>query len=208
MIELKETISQIINAAQAPALLCSWGKDSSLLLHYARRVKPDIAVYFFGDTLPTLAAEMVVNENLAVWSFAPRWSYVKQNTLVDEYRFNGVAVPMLSSVIRADNCSHGHLRSTTSDFHFPHDVVLWGYRYADSHPLLPYVKFEREIQIGLTRFVAPLYDLTTDQVLNTLDALGLNYVDDSPEGLCEHCMNVLTSNATTLAGFQERPLNH
>ena len=206
--DVARDIAEIINAAQAPALLCSWGKDSSLLLYYARRVKPDIAVYFFGDTLPTLAAEMVVNESLAVWSFAPRWSYVKQNTLVDEYSFNDFPVHMLSEIATTADCRHGHLELSAAEFSFPHDVILWGYRRTDSHPLLPGVKFDREIHLGHTRFVAPLYDLTTDQVLNALDALGLEYAEDEPVEICDDCMKALTSNATTLAGFQERPLNH
>lgn len=208
MIELKETIKQIIDSAQAPALLCSWGRDSSLLFYYVRQVKLDIAVYFFGDTLPELAAQMVVEEGLTVCSFAPLHSFLSQDSLIDEYSFNGISVPMLSPLVTSDGCRHSHLKTPTVDFHFPHDVVLWGYRRADAHPLLPGMKFDREIKLAHTKFIAPLYDLTTDQVLNTLDALDLSYVTDSPVEICENCMNALISNATTLAGFQERPLSH
>lgn len=208
MEDVKESIGNILATARSAAILCSWGRDSSLLLHYARQVKPDIVIYYFGDNLPSLAAELVMREDVTVCSFAPRRSYVSRETLIDEYSFNGVSVPMLSAVTTGGKCGHGHLKSTASDVYFPHDVILWGYRQTDSHPLLPGLKFDREIQLGHTKFVAPLYDLTTDQVLNTLDALNLDYVDDFPVEICDNCMNALAFNASTLAGFQERQINH
>ena len=208
MNDLAQEIRGILEPAQAPGLLCSWGKDSSLLLHYALQARPDIAIYYFGDDLPEVAARQMKDDGFPVYSFAPARHYGTPETLIDEYSFNGTRVPMLSAMVASDDCTHEHLRQKPVDFYFPNDVVLWGYRYPDSHPLLPDVKFEREIQLGHTKFIAPLYDLTTDQVLNALDALNLEYAVDEPVLVCEDCMNALISNATTLAGFQERPLNH
>ena len=71
MINVQQIITNYLNTARHPALLCSWGRDSALLLYYARQVKRDLPVYYFGDELPELAAQMVVNDDLTVLSCAP-----------------------------------------------------------------------------------------------------------------------------------------
>lgn len=212
MIDIQRTIADYLNIAQRPALLCSFGSDSTLLLHYARQVRRDLPVYYFGDALPELAAQMVIEDDLTVYSFAPTDRYLvpqrEQLTLVEEYGFNGIPVPMISPIVKGKDCKHGHYPATGSTFYFPHDLVLWGFRREDAIPLLPDASFDREIQIGHTKMVAPLYDLTTDQVWNALDALGLNYVDNDTEQFCDDCLNAIISSDwdrdAALAGFRSR----
>jgi hypothetical protein len=214
MLNLPQTISSILSTAQHPALLCSFGSDSTLLLHFARQVRRNIPVYFFGDELPKLARQMVIHDDLTVLSYAPADRYLMPHgegtALIEEYDFNGQRVPMVSPVVSGPRgtCTVESKRPPTSSFYFPHDVVLWGYRATDHHDLLGNVTFEREIQLGHTRFIAPLYDLTTDQVFNMLDVLELDYVSDDAAEFCDECLNAVISSDwdrnAALAGFRAR----
>jgi 3'-phosphoadenosine 5'-phosphosulfate sulfotransferase (PAPS reductase)/FAD synthetase len=212
MINILDSIQQVLAGAQSPAILCSFGTDSALLLHYARQVKRDISTYYFGDELPAFAAHMVINDDLTVHSFAPVDRYLVPDgdklSMIDEYSFNGVRVPMISTVKPGENCRHGNYSSFSNNFYFAHDVMLWGYRYEDEISLLSNIKFEREIQLGHTRLIAPLYDLSTDQVWNALDALELSYVDDDAEHFCDACLDAVLSTDwdrdAALAGFRAR----
>jgi hypothetical protein len=316
MFNLLQTITEALAPAQSPAVLCSFGSDSTLLLHFARQVRPDIAVYYFGDTLPELARQMVLRNDLTIYSYAPADRYLvpvgERVVLVDEYAVNGVRVPMVSKVktnaktnmqqdgmqrtarepnneilsqaprgvharstsscnagatsegqcarqgeglsetratgtssmrsVRDDgesgnaphrlrlstnsgldvpsmsperaqvtnveNCTgHAKVQPRTTSFYFPHDTVLWGYRREDCIELIN-ATFAREVQINHTKFIAPLYDLTTDQVLNALDALGLDYVTDDAVEFCDECLNMIINSNwdrdAALAGFRSR----
>jgi len=71
MFNLLQTISETLSTARNPAVLCSFGSDSTLLLHFARQVRRDIPVYYFGDSLPDLAAQLVINDDLTIFNYAP-----------------------------------------------------------------------------------------------------------------------------------------
>ena|ERR1043165_4304398 len=215
MFNLPETLNHLLNSARNPALLCSFGSDSTLLLHFARQVRRDIPVYYFGDDLPEFAQQLVINDDLTVFSYAPADRYLvphdEELALIDEYDINGQRVPMVSKVkVSRGTCaveSDERNRQRTPSFYFPHDLVLWGYKLSDHVELID-TTFEREIQIGHTRFVAPLYDLTTDQVLNALDALGLGYVTSDDAEICDECLNAIVNSDwdrdAALAGFRSR----
>ena len=201
MFNLLDTIADLFTTARNPALLCSFGSDSTLLFHFARQVRRDIPVYYFGDDLPEFAQQLVINDDLTVFSYASADRYLVPNgtglVLVDEYDINGQRVPMVSKVkVSRGICaveSDERNRQRTPSFYFPHDLVLWGYKLSDHVELID-TTFEREIQIGHTRFVAPLYDLSTDQVLNALDALGLDYVTDDDAEICDECLNAVVNS--------------
>jgi hypothetical protein len=212
MLNLPQIIGEVLDAARNPALLCSFGSDSTLLLHFARQVKRDIPVYYFGDSLPRLAQQLVIDDDLMVLGYAPADRYLVPQgdgvALVEEYDINGQRVPMVSPVkVSRETCTAESSWGHTPSFHFPHDIVLWGYKRTDRHPLIP-ATFAREIQLGHTKFVAPLYDLTDQQVGDALTALGLDYVREDAAEFCDECLNsIINSNwdrDAALAGFRSR----
>jgi hypothetical protein len=213
MIDIRHNIEAALKDTRHPAILCSFGSDSTLLLYFARQARRDIPVYFFGDDLPELAQQLVLRDDLTIYSYAPADRYLVPQgeglALVEEYAVNGQRVPMVSKVRSGtrETCAAESSPLRTPSFYFPHDVVLWGYRSTDHNELID-ATFEREVQIGHTKFIAPLYDLTTDQVLNALDALGLDYVEDDDVEFCDECLNaVLNSDwdaQAALAGFRSR----
>jgi len=211
MFNLPKTLSHLLSSARNPALLCSFGSDSTLLLYFARQARRDIPVYYFGDDLPEFAQHLIINDGLTVFSYAPADRYLVPRgeglVLIDEYDINGQRVPMVSKVKVGLRCTVESSQQRTPSFYFPHDLVLWGYKLSDHVELIDTI-FEREIQIGYTRFVAPLYDLSTDQVLNALDALGLDYVTDDDARICDECLNAIINSDwdrdAALAGFRGR----
>jgi hypothetical protein len=211
MINVQQNIIDALNSAQRPALLCSFGSDSTLLLHFARQAKRDIPVYFFGGSLPELAQQLVINDDLTVLSYAPADRYLVPQgdgmVLVEEYDINGQRVPMVSPVkVSRETCTAESSWGRTPSFHFPHDIVLWGYKRTDRHPLIP-ATFEREIQLGHTKFVAPLYDLTDEQISDALTALGLDYVREDAAEFCDECLSAIVAHwdrDAALAGFRSR----
>jgi hypothetical protein len=212
---VKANVIEILSAAVSPAMLCSFGSDSMLLLSIVREVRPTTVLYYFGDDLPEFAQQLVINDDLTVFSYAPADRYLVPRgeglALIDEYDINGQRVPMVSKVkVSRGTCaveSDERNRQRTPSFYFPHDLVLWGYKLSDHVELID-TTFEREIQIGHTRFVTPLYDLTTDQVLNALDALGLDYVTNDDAEICDECLNAVVNSDwdrdAALAGFRGR----
>jgi hypothetical protein len=213
MLNLPQIIAEILRDAQRPAILCSFGSDSTLLLHFARQVKRDVPVYYFGDELPALAQQLVIDDDLTIYSYAPADRYLVPQgdsvALIEEYSLNGTRVPMISPVTSAPRgtCTHGSGVLRSPSFYFPHDIVLWGYKRTDRHKLVPTV-FEREIQLGHTKFVAPLYDLTDEQVKDALIALDLDYVSEDSQKFCDDCLNAVLNSEwdrdAALAGFNSR----
>lgn len=212
MFDLRKQITDALEGATHPAIFCSFGSDSALLLHFAREIRRDLPVYYFGEDLPELARQLVTHDDLTVFSYAPADRYlVPRNdsvALIEEYAINGQRVPMISKVVKGirGTCAAENSQRTP-EFYLPHDVVLWGYRSSDHDELIG-ATFEREIQMGHTKFIAPLYDLTTDQVLNALDVLGLDYVQDDAAEFCDECLNAVIGDNwdrnAALAGFRSR----
>jgi hypothetical protein len=85
--------------------------------------------------------------------------------------------------------------------------VLWGYRKSDWCDAVV-TTFAREVVIDDIHYIAPLYDLTEDQVGNALDALDLTYVTDDHAEFCEECLSTIISldwdKDAALAGFRSR----
>jgi hypothetical protein len=213
----RQYIQTVLAQAKSPSLLCSFGKDSQLLQHLAREVKPDIPIYYFGDELPEFAGQFILDNDLTVYNYAPVDRYLVPNgegiALVDEYSLGKVRLPMLSAVIKGDACQHGVSEQRTPYFRFPHDVVFYGYKHEETMPAVG-ISFEKEVQIGDLQLVAPLYEMTDADVFEALEYLEISYADDSDETeFCEECLDAIIHSdwdrQAALANFRTRfQLNH
>lgn len=211
--QLAETLSRATN----PALLLSFGKDSLLLLRLARGVGFRGPCYYFGDDLSALAASIVVDNDLTVYSWPATNRYVIPDgdrfAQVDEYLMGNVLLPTVSPIVAGTNCdNHKIPQRFTSPFYFPHDVTLWGYRKSDSCEAIR-TTFAREFSIGPTTLNAPLYDLSGNDVYAACETLGIEYEDSNEVQFCDACLNAILNDdwnkSAALAGFHERfKLNH
>lgn len=203
---IKESLAKAVN----PALLCSFGKESMLLLHLARRIRPDITIIWFGDKLPALA-EMMIKKDTAfgVMGYPPADRYFVQSangySLVDEYSFAGTRVPMISDVVEGE-CELKFPMQTLSLFRYNADVTLWGYRSADSHPLVN-TTFPQRFQLGTTVMDAPLWSWSETDVYNALDKLQVPYEPATNHiAVCGKCLEQIGAavGEESLRYFQER----
>jgi len=205
-------IRPTLATAQRPALWLSFGPDSMLLLDYARQAGFNGAIYHFGDDLSKLAQQVIIDDNLTVYGCAPIDSYLIPNgdglALVDEYPLGDTRVPMVSPIVKGDSCRHGALTRRTRHFPYPHDITLWGYRHDDWCEAVGET-FTREINLGVTWLVAPLYELTDSDVYAACDAIGIAYDDDTNDvAMCDECLNAIINSdwdrQASLNGFRER----
>lgn len=216
--ELPRTyISDVLANAKSPALLLSFGKDSLLLQHLAREICPNITLYTFGDSLSAFAEQFIIKNDLTVFRYAPADRYLVPNgeglALVDEFALNGTRIPLVHPIVKGDDCRHGVSEKRTPQFRFSHDVTLWGYRATDWCDAVG-TTFDKEIQLGGSRFYAPLYDFTDVDVFEALETLEIEYADEPNElEFCEDCLNAVNSSDwdrdAALAGFRHRfQFNH
>ena len=197
--------------AKNPAIFCSFGKDSLLVLRMALDAGFTGLCYYFGDTLNALAQQMVIDNDLTVYSWPATNRYVVPDcegwAQVDEYLLGDQLLPILSPITRGQNCEHMNFtRRFTRTFSYPHDVTLTGYKRSDENAAIG-ISFPREFQLGTTRIVNPLYDWSDDQVIG---ALGFTPEEESVE-YCNECLGTLQhmDRDAALAGFRSRfQLNH
>ena len=210
--ETRQQIRNILAEAKAPALFCSFGKDSLLLLHLAREAGFTGAIYYFGEELTETGKKMVIEDDLTVFSWPASDRYLIPNgnelALVDEYLVGTTLVPSISRVVKGNDCSHGEFQQFLKPFHYPHDITLTGYKQGETCEAIG-ISFDREIDIGTTKLVAPLFDWTDDDVFAALETLGIEPPpSDNEVEFCDECLNLISisdwDRDAALAGFRSR----
>lgn len=196
--QVQKEVREILSTAKSPALFCSFGKDSLLLLHLAREVNPDIPIFYFGDELTNFAEEVVKREDLTVWNYAPADRYIIPNgdglALIDEYSLRDVRFPVVTPIVEGENCKHAVPELRTFAFNYRYDVTLWGYKQNETCEAVS-VSFSQEINLGTTRLIAPLFNWTDDQVLNALQHLNIPYIEESDEmEFCSDCLSAIINS--------------
>lgn len=188
--QLRDSIRCQIENSRHPAVLSSFQRDSTLLLHLIAPL--NIPVIWFRDRTNKCAEATIKKLGLTVFSYPPADQYLVSSmqdthglTLVSEYCVGNMRLPMLRDLIPGE----GELTvnpKRMAHFNYPWDLTFFGYRRSDRHPLVN-VEFEREIPFGPTRLFAPLYDLTDEGVQALCDELEItcDFIDDdipvSPE---------------------------
>lgn len=168
---MREKIQQVLDSAKNPVLLCSFGKDSLVLLKLVRDIKPEIPILWFRDHLDPFAARIIREWDLSVWGYAPTIRYQVDNTVVSEYAIGDARLPLLQDVSE-NGKSVGTM--TTPQFSYSWSETLWGYKKSDSHPLVGRT-LDADFQLGPTRMIAPLYDLSDEEVFALIDELTIPY---------------------------------
>jgi len=176
------------------ALLCSFGKDSLVLLRTVLDMGHKPTIIWFRDHLNPFAAKIIREWDLEVVGYAPSARYQVENTLVSEYAIGNARLPLLQDISEQGQPVN---KVTTPRFDYGWDTTLFGYRKSDSHPLVP-VTFEPEFQLGPTKMIAPLYDLSDREIFRLTNEMGI-----PRETICD---DVLPSEFPVISTqfFQER----
>ena len=204
---MQQAVNLALAQAVSPAVLCSFGKDSLLLLQLALNAGFTGPVYYFGEQLPRHAEQMVIDRQLTVYSWPAANRYIVPNgaglAQVDEYLLGETLIPLVSPIVESEHCDHGTWQRYTRPFHWPHDITLTGYKRGETCEAVS-VDFPPTINLGVTTLINPLYEFSDDEVR---EALGENVPDDNATTYCAECLSYLTSNLdrpAALANFRRR----
>lgn len=144
-------IAAALGRFTAPAIMCSFGKDSMAVLHLVRQLEPDLPVIFHREPFEprkyAYANRIIAEWNLAVYDFPPERIEVQENGnelhLMKYYPLGGGKNCGLATGVRppleGDKFVCG-LRDLygkpTGTFAYPWDLVFHGHKSADVDPVL------------------------------------------------------------------------
>lgn len=181
---------QALKEAKKPVILCSFGKDSVLVLDMARAIRPDVDVLWFRDERDEEAEKIIAELGLTVYSYLPSTRSVVPNgeglSLINFLDFGGgTLLPQIVDLEDSNRCV-GELKSG-KPFAYDWDVSLTGWKESDNHPL-KYSHFEEGERIGNTRFYAPIRHLSDDEVYAEVERRGLSFSTKQVEQVCTKCL--------------------
>ncbi len=217
---------EIIEQAKLPAVLCSFGKDSLLLLDMAREVKPDIDVIHFG-AIDKFAEKIIKQWNLTVYSFAPAHRSILINgettVLVEDYSVGGAYLPVIQDVEPSEVCCGTvNDKPVLIDWEFGWTDLLIGWKATDRHDI--FVNQPSIIDgsmLANVKLHVPLANWSDADVYAELEKRGIEAPepDTDTRKLCTRCLRNETtfcpmvgheippfewSPADSLAAFQAR----
>ena len=195
---LRENIHSLVQEAHNPALFCSFGKDSLLILALAREIRPDMGIIWLRESLTTgqraFAEQYIVANDLKVLNFAPvtRQMIATANgmSLLNGYSLNGDLVNSIHDCLPSsercilDLCLPAKGLPVT----LPYDVLLTGQKASDGHELARYGD-----EIGGIPVKKPLWKCSDTEVRQMLLELGISVpggeeADPSNIIACTNCL--------------------
>lgn len=207
-------LTTLLESAKAPALLWSGGKDSTLLLMLTRQLGFDLpAIYFRDGVYDDEVLQMVHDLNITLYSWEPANMYLLAQdgsaALVREFSLNGELIPMLTDVraVEGGQCLTNAPR--TPQLYLPFDLLLTGYKDCDTHWAVDgQLLYPEGLVVGGTRLVAPIRQLTDEQVFDELGRLGVAFQErDDCTPVCSDCLTgrpLHWDKPLDLTAFRER----
>lgn len=171
----------------------------------------NIPVVWFRDRITPYAEKVIKDLNLTVYSYPPADQYLLPNgkdyTLVSEYSVGKARLPLLTDIVEGE----GELKLSPhrmETFQYPWGITLFGMKRCDSHPIIGR-PLDRVMELGPTKLVAPLYDLTDEQIFEMLDELGIDPPDeDGDMHVCRSTLDEIESihwdRQLSLRSFREK----
>lgn len=187
--ETREIIRGALAKAEAPALLCSFGKDSMVMLALVREQTPSIPVVYFPvfdhPTKHEFAARVTQEWNLRLWPWKPCHRDVigkgKHVELIESYLLPGGAVVSLpveaqpGYVPNADcHCAIERLNEPVDESVHSLDLLFVGHRGDDVDPTHGPVPLSAgEYAEGLFTVAYPLAQWTEKDIWEASKLLGI-----------------------------------
>lgn len=183
-------IKEALSAAHTPVILCSFGKDSMVLLHLIRTVKKDIPVLFFKEAFHPrkyMFANSVINDlNLTVYEYPPTAIEIMYNDGMTEfvnlytlgqdayiYLPTGVIQSQGSKICAVRDIYH---KPKIGQYTYKWDLTFIGHKDSDKDTILENVKpHDGYRKAGLTFFVYPLKDWTDKDIWAYIEEYNIPY---------------------------------
>lgn len=186
------------------ALLWSAGLDSTLLLAMLLEAGEEFTIIQFRDgwnkAQRARADKVIMERNLQVFSYPASYLTVmgddEQKSVVFDMAVGGTTIPVVRDLIDGDGCLAELDGLTMHQAPTEFDKYYVGTRREDRHYTLP--PFEHDTwQVGRATFVAPLFDLTRDEVITLanhykIDTTPVDETADSNDiHLCHNCLKAV-----------------
>jgi 3'-phosphoadenosine 5'-phosphosulfate sulfotransferase (PAPS reductase)/FAD synthetase len=183
-------IENALNTSERPVVLCSFGKESLLLLALLRHYTEVDVLWYYTDDLAKaqkrFAHQIIRDWNLAVYTYQPSDRYYLPNdeglTLVSEYSIGGEAFPVLQDIEHSDRCGLEISSERTPYFAYHWPVTFWGLKSSDEHFITGRPFVPDGTQVGSTRLYAPLRDFTDEDVWKLTRRLNLPFNEEKYRG--------------------------
>lgn len=191
----QQKIATELATARQPAVLCSFGKDSMLLLRLALDVRRDITVLWFRTGFDEAFPRRIIRDwNLTAISWAPTDVHLLvgpkgERALALEHSFSGFIMPVLIDMTAGDSCVFTKFAKRTERLNVPFDLIMVGWKDSDSHWIKGRTPLKADgFSVGPATVIAPLRDMSDDEVRAAVLELGVPYTDNDELPLCTACM--------------------
>lgn len=204
---IRQKIKDELSTATKPVLLCSFGKESVLLLWLLREQCPTMPVIFWHHDMISeqweFAQRLVKKWDLTVFNWPPADRYLVSRgegvSMINEYMLGGYRFPTISDFERSDRCVLDSNPKRKLEMTYGFDLTFIGTKATDSHYIVGSNPLPQDMQFGSTRLVAPLRDMTDAQVWDAITELGVPYDelrypdstdarDPSAKHFCTRCL--------------------
>lgn len=181
-----------------PCVFLSGGVDSLLTLYFVREQNKEIpAVVFAADWTKEQLKKLenlIFEWDLTAYIYPPSNRYfIDGLSLVDEYSFAGLTIPVVRDVEKGIKCAFTLNTERNAGFNLGWDTVFTGVLASDAHPAImtPLAKQPVWERAGI-KFVSPLHGWTKSAVERAVRSLKIDkYVVEATGEieLCTACMH-------------------
>lgn len=180
ILQTVDVIREHIEKATNPAIMCSFGKDSLVLVHLTRTYLTDLPVIFYKEpTMPKkyrFARQVAEEWNLKVYEYQPARTGLQQTGAVVEFvNSYPIGKGLMNLALNriepkeGEECLCGvldFLSKPVAASSFPFDVVFHGHKSVDQDPSYKKLTLKQQVVVnpGSATLVFPLKDWTDDDV--------------------------------------------
>jgi len=195
--EVDEFLTKELSRYCSPAFYCSFGKDSTVLLHILKTAGWDIPIVFYQDPwFPRkydFARSLISQWELEVYDYPPiRTSMAYGNGIaafVNEYQVSEISTTMVpKNIVEYEDgadpdkylCGINFFTRPVGTFIFPWDIVLIAHKNCDSDQICGLIPLETRLlyrDVG-PDFIYPLKDWSHDNVWDYIETFKVPYQKD------------------------------
>lgn len=188
-------VEKAVSASKTPIVLCSFGKDSMVMLHLIRKVREDIPVLFFKEAFHPrkyiFANRIIAEWNLTVYEYPPTAMEIMNNNGVTEiinlYSLGfGAYLYLPTGIVQKQAHDSPFIcalrdvyhKPKVDNFYYQWDLTFIGHKDSDKDVILENAKPQDGYrQAGLTYFVYPLKDWTDADIWEYMEKNNIPYND-------------------------------
>jgi len=186
-----EYMETILEVSKNPVVLCSFGKDSMVMLHLLRKLRVTPVLFFKEPFFPkklAFANKVIEDWNLSVYDFPPvHTDYIFKDDNFEVINwYNGFGNALLYLPTGAHDYKEGEdflcaihdllLKPTVVKHSFPWDTIFVGHKSTDLDPILDNISLKRKtVRIQEMLLALPIAEWTDKDIWDYTVENGIPY---------------------------------